>query len=99
MGYRHVSGWNDQLWRYHRDRTAPTQSWRRLSCVGEVTEVNVWGQVLSERDIQTQNENCTVNQGALNKRVDFDYGVEGEVFVFQPQSNLFSESQDAVTIT
>lgn len=55
--------------------------------------------MLSERDIQTQNENCTVNQGALNKRVDFDYGVEGEVFVFQPQSNLFSESQDAVTIT
>ncbi|KAL9972423.1 hypothetical protein ACROYT_G018722 [Oculina patagonica] len=54
------------------------------SFVGEVTEVNVWGVVLSESDIAAQYRNCHITQGAVNWWSQFKDGVHGGVVVKEP---------------
>ncbi|KAL9972420.1 hypothetical protein ACROYT_G018719 [Oculina patagonica] len=54
------------------------------SFVGEVTEVNVWGNVLSESDIVAQASNCHVTQGSVNWWSQFKDGVHGGVQIVEP---------------
>ncbi|KAL9972416.1 hypothetical protein ACROYT_G018715 [Oculina patagonica] len=54
------------------------------SFVGELTEVNVWGEVLSESDIAAQYSNCHVTQGSVNWWSQFKDGVHGGVVVVEP---------------
>ncbi|KAL9972431.1 hypothetical protein ACROYT_G018730 [Oculina patagonica] len=54
------------------------------SFVGYVTEVNVWGNVLSESDIVAQYSNCHVTQGSVNWWSQFKDGVHGGVVVVEP---------------
>ncbi|KAL9972258.1 hypothetical protein ACROYT_G018534 [Oculina patagonica] len=56
----------------------------RESFVGEVTEVNVWGVVLSESDIVAQASNCHVTQGSVNWWSQFKDSVHGGVVVVEP---------------
>ncbi|KAL9972430.1 hypothetical protein ACROYT_G018729 [Oculina patagonica] len=54
------------------------------SFVGEVTEVNVWGTVLSESDIVAQFSDCHIPQGSVNWWSQFKDGVHGGVVVVEP---------------
>ncbi|KAJ7382135.1 Neuronal pentraxin-1 [Desmophyllum pertusum] len=52
---------------------------------GELTEVNLWGKVLSASDISAQHANCTITQASLVHWWDqFKGGVHGEVQVEEP---------------
>ena len=54
------------------------------SFVGDVTEVNVWGAVLSESDIVAQYHNCHITQGSVNFWSQFKGNVHGDVLVVEP---------------
>ncbi|KAL9972415.1 hypothetical protein ACROYT_G018713 [Oculina patagonica] len=54
------------------------------SFVGEVTEVNVWGVVLSASDIAAQYRNCHITQGSVNWWSQFKDGVHGGVQIVEP---------------
>ena len=56
----------------------------KQSFVGEVTEVNVWGTVLSESDILAQYHNCHITIGSVNEWRDFEDGVQGGTEVIPP---------------
>ena len=64
----------------------------KQSFVGDVTEVNVWGTVLSESDILAQYHNCHITIGSVNEWRDFEDGVQGDTEVIPPScwSTLFS---------
>ena len=52
---------------------------------GEVTEVNLWGRVLSASDIAAQNANCHIPQaGLVHWWAQFKDGVKGDVKVVEP---------------
>ena len=52
--------------------------------VGDVTEVNVWGTVLSKSDVVAQATNCRITQGSVNWWSQFRAGVHGGVQVWDP---------------
>lgn len=54
------------------------------SLVGDLTEVNVWGAVLSESYIVAQYWNCRIPQGSVNWWSQFKDGVRGDVVVVEP---------------
>ncbi|KAL9972422.1 hypothetical protein ACROYT_G018721 [Oculina patagonica] len=54
------------------------------SFVGEVTEVNVWGEVLSESDIAAQYATCHVTQGSVNWWSQFKDDVHGGIQIVEP---------------
>ena len=57
---------------------------REQAFVGDVTEVNVWGTVLSESDIVAQYRNCHITQGSVNWWYQFKDSVYGGVQIFEP---------------
>ncbi|KAL9972414.1 hypothetical protein ACROYT_G018712 [Oculina patagonica] len=66
------------------------------SFVGEVTEVNVWGNVLAESDIVAQASNCHVTQGSVNWWSQFKDGVHGGVVVVEPDEPIRLPQEDPV---
>jgi len=58
--------------------------------VGTVTELNVWGTVLSESDIVAQVRNCHITKGSVNWWSQFRAGVHGGVIICEPRSTLCS---------
>lgn len=52
--------------------------------VGSVTELNVWGTVLSESDILAQYSNCHVTQGSVIRWSQFKDNVHGGAIVIEP---------------
>ena len=52
--------------------------------VGDVTEVNVWGAMLSESDILVQYHNCQITIESVNEWRDFEDGVRGGTEVIPP---------------
>ncbi|KAL9972418.1 hypothetical protein ACROYT_G018717 [Oculina patagonica] len=54
------------------------------SFVGYVTQVNVWGVVLSESDIVAQYSDCLVTEGSVTWWSEFKNGVHGGVVVVEP---------------
>ena len=61
---------------------------REQAFVGDVTEVNVWGTVLSESDIVAQYRNCHITQGSVNWWSQFKDGVYGGVQIIEPWPGL-----------
>ena len=51
---------------------------------GEVTELNLWGSVLSAIDIASQHANCTLATGLVHSWAQFKDGVNGAVRVEEP---------------
>ena len=51
---------------------------------GEVTELNLWGSVLSASDIASQHANCTLATGLVHSWAQFKDGVHGAVRVEEP---------------
>ena len=51
---------------------------------GEVTELNLWGSVLSAGDIASQHANCTLATGLVHSWEQFKDGVNGAVRVEEP---------------
>ena len=51
---------------------------------GEVTELNLWGSVLSASDIASQNANFTLATGLVHSWAQFKDGVHGDVRVEEP---------------
>ena len=51
---------------------------------GEVTELNLWGRVLSASDIASQHKNCTLATGLVHSWAQFKDGVNGAVRVVEP---------------
>ena len=56
--------------------------------VGTVTELNVWGTVLSKSDIVAQASNCHITQGSVNWWSQFKAGVHGGVIICEPDDPL-----------
>ena len=54
------------------------------SFAGELTEVNMWGRVLSEGDIAAQYENCSIPHGSVLAWLLFKDVVHGQVQVVEP---------------
>ncbi|XP_078364231.1 serum amyloid P-component-like [Oculina patagonica] len=52
--------------------------------VGEMTEVNMWGSVLSESDIAAQYENCSIPHGSVLAWPIFKDVMHGQVQVVEP---------------
>ncbi len=51
---------------------------------GEVTEVNLWGTVLSASDIAAQHANCTMARGQAHSWAQLKDGVHGDVQIKEP---------------
>ena len=51
---------------------------------GEVTEVNLWGTVLSASDIAAQHSNCTITPGKVHSWPQFRNDVHGDVQIEEP---------------
>ena len=51
---------------------------------GEVTQVNLWGTVLSASDIASQHANCTKTPGLIHSWAQFKDGVHGDVQIVEP---------------
>ena len=51
---------------------------------GEVTQVNLWGTVLSASDIASQYANCTITSGMIHSWAQFKDGVNGSVQIVEP---------------
>ncbi|XP_078347641.1 uncharacterized protein LOC144632787 [Oculina patagonica] len=51
---------------------------------GEVTEVNLWGTVLSASDIAAQNANCSITPGLVHSWAQFKDVVYGDVQIKEP---------------
>ena len=51
---------------------------------GEVTELNLWGNVLSASEIASQHANCTLATGLVHFWEQFKDGVNGAVRVEEP---------------
>ena len=52
--------------------------------VGELTELNMWGRVLSEGDIAAQFENCSIPNGSVLAWPFFKNAVHGQLQVVEP---------------
>ncbi|KAJ7385075.1 Neuronal pentraxin-1 [Desmophyllum pertusum] len=52
--------------------------------VGALTQVNVWGTVLSASDIKAQASTCHISQGSVNWWSQFKDNVHGGVIVVEP---------------
>ena len=50
----------------------------------DLTEVNVWGVVLSESDIVAQYSDCQITQGSVNWWSQFKNSIHGDVVVVEP---------------
>ncbi len=51
---------------------------------GQVTEVNLWGTVLSASDIAAQHANCTITPGLVHSWAQFKDGIHGDVQLEEP---------------
>ena len=51
---------------------------------GEVTQVNLWGTVLSASDIASQHANCTMKSGLIHSWAQFENGTKGLVQIIKP---------------